>query len=101
MGKGIMEVGHVFTIEPPVCEGTSKAIEWKDNWTMTTRDGKRSVQFEHTLLIQPDGVEAFTARLPDSNKFWWESHHHQNHTNTEAAEVTPSEKYAVQQQKEL
>ena len=69
---GKMEVGHVFTIEPMICEGTSKHVEWADDWTATTKDGKRSAQFEHTLLITPDGVEALTGRLPTSNKFWWE-----------------------------
>ena len=62
----------MFTIEPMICEGTSKHVEWADDWTATTKDGKRSAQFEHTLLITPDGVEALTGRLPTSNKFWWE-----------------------------
>ena len=69
---GKMEVGHVFTIEPMICEGTSRHVEWNDDWTATTKDGKRSAQFEHTLLITKTGVEAFTGRLPTSNKFWWE-----------------------------
>ena len=69
---GKMEVGHVFTIEPMICEGTSKHVEWADAWTATTKDGKRSAQFENTLLITPDGVEQLTGRLPTSNKFWWE-----------------------------
>lgn len=69
---GKMEVGHVFTIEPMICEGTSRHVEWSDDWTATTKDGKRSAQFEHTLLITKTGVEAFTGRLPTSNKFWWE-----------------------------
>lgn len=38
----------------------------------TTKDGKRSAQFEHTLLITPDGVEALTARTANSVPFWWE-----------------------------
>ena len=69
---GTMEAGHVFTIEPMICEGTSQHVEWRDNWTATTRDGKRSVQFEHTLLITPTGVEALTGRLPTSKPFFWE-----------------------------
>ena len=39
---------------------------------MGRRDGKRSAQFEHTLLITETGVEAFTGRLPTSNPFFWE-----------------------------
>jgi len=69
---GKMEVGHVFTIEPMICEGTQKHVEWQDQWTATTRDGKRSAQFEHTLLVTPTGVEALTGRIDTSNKFWWE-----------------------------
>ena len=69
---GTMEVGHVFTIEPMICEGTSKHVMWGDDWTATTRDGGRSAQFEHTLLITPTGVEPFTARVPSSNRFFWE-----------------------------
>ena len=67
-----MEVGHCFTIEPKICEGTAAHLDWKDGWTATTKDGKRSAQFEHTLLITPDGVEEMTGRIATSNPFWWE-----------------------------
>jgi hypothetical protein len=30
--------------------GASSLIHWKDDWTATTRDGKRSAQFEETIL---------------------------------------------------
>ena len=69
---GRMEVGHCFTIEPMICEGTAAHLDWKDGWTATTKDGKRSAQFEHTLLITPDGVEEMTGRIATSNPFWWE-----------------------------
>merc|ERR1712216_1064969 len=46
---------------------------WKDGWTATTKDGRRSAQFEHTLLVTPTGVEAFTGRLPTSNPFFWDT----------------------------
>ena len=67
-----VQVGNVFTIEPMICEGTYKHVMWDDQWTATTRDGRRSAQFEHTLLVTPTGVEALTARLPTSNPFFWE-----------------------------
>jgi len=70
---GKMEVGNVFTIEPMICEGTFRHIMWNDAWTATTKDGRRSAQFEHTLLVTPTGVEPFTARLPTSNPFFWEA----------------------------
>eukprot|EP00746_Dinoflagellata_sp_MGD_P027086 gnl/MRDRNA2_/MRDRNA2_16386_c0_seq1.p1 gnl/MRDRNA2_/MRDRNA2_16386_c0~~gnl/MRDRNA2_/MRDRNA2_16386_c0_seq1.p1 ORF type:complete len:491 (+),score=93.76 gnl/MRDRNA2_/MRDRNA2_16386_c0_seq1:111-1475(+) len=88
---GRMKVGHVFTIEPMINEGSDKWLKWDDDWTVTTKDGKRSAQFEHTLLITADGVEELTKRLPSSNKFWWESstkevakqEEHKNHKRKE------------------
>jgi len=64
--------GMVFTIEPMINKGTWKDVTWKDNWTAVTKDGKRSAQFEHTLLVTKDGVEILTARTPNSVRFWWE-----------------------------
>lgn len=69
---GKMEVGHVFTIEPMICEGTFQHVMWNDGWTATTKDGRRTAQFEHTLLITPDGVEPLTGRLPTSSPYWWD-----------------------------
>jgi hypothetical protein len=40
--------------------------------TAVTEDGKRSAQFEHTLLITKDGCEVLTQRLPTSPPLWWE-----------------------------
>ncbi|CAK5270896.1 unnamed protein product, partial [Mycena citricolor] len=60
---GAMKAGMVFTIEPMINLGPSSAdIHWPDNWTATTVDGKRSAQFEETLLITETGVEVLTAR---------------------------------------
>lgn len=64
--KGIMKVGHVFTIEPMINEGTYQDTLWPDQWTAVTKDGKRSAQFEHQLIITEDGCEVLTARLPTS-----------------------------------
>ncbi|OBZ75541.1 Methionine aminopeptidase 1 [Grifola frondosa] len=36
-------------------------VHWPDSWTATTIDGKRSAQFEETLLITETGVEVMTA----------------------------------------
>ncbi|KAI7871144.1 peptidase M24, structural domain-containing protein [Spinellus fusiger] len=57
---GTMKAGHVFTIEPMICEGTWRDEIWPDNWTAVTKDGKRSAQFEHTLLVTEQGVEILT-----------------------------------------
>ena len=50
----------------------AKALTWPDEWTATTVDGGRSAQFEHTLLITPDGVEALTGKLETSPLQFWE-----------------------------
>jgi methionyl aminopeptidase len=63
---GVMAEGHVFTIEPMINAGTWKDKKWPDDWTAVTADGKKSAQFEHTLLITGDGVEVLTARVGDS-----------------------------------
>ena len=51
----------VFTIEPMVNAGNPNDTQWPDNWTVVTTDGKRSAQFEHTLLVTEDGMEILNA----------------------------------------
>jgi methionyl aminopeptidase len=63
---GIMRPGMVFTIEPMINAGTWKDTTWPDGWTSVTTDGKRSAQFEHTMLVTETGVEVLTARTPES-----------------------------------
>ncbi|KAJ8594327.1 methionine aminopeptidase [Rhizopogon salebrosus TDB-379] len=59
---GAMKPGMCFTIEPMINLGTNWDLQhWHDNWTATTVDGKRSAQFEETLLITETGVEVLTA----------------------------------------
>ncbi|CAJ0637108.1 2776_t:CDS:10 [Entrophospora sp. SA101] len=58
---GKMKPGHVFTIEPMINLGTFRDHHWNDKWTAVTEDGKRSAQFEHTLLVTETGVEILTA----------------------------------------
>jgi hypothetical protein len=43
-------------------EGVSAAKTWPDQWTAVTKDGKRSAQFEHTLVITETGCQILTAR---------------------------------------
>ncbi|EPQ58149.1 methionine aminopeptidase [Gloeophyllum trabeum ATCC 11539] len=62
---GTMKPGMCFTIEPMLNLGTNWDVyHWPDNWTATTVDGKRSAQFEETLLITETGVEVLTAGKP-------------------------------------
>jgi methionyl aminopeptidase len=61
----VLEPGMTFTIEPMINEGSYELGRiWPDGWTAPTRDGSRSAQFEHTLLVTPTGVEVCTL-LPD------------------------------------
>ncbi|CAA6673583.1 unnamed protein product [Spirodela intermedia] len=63
---GVMKAGQIFTIEPMINAGVWRDRLWPDGWTAVTADGKRSAQFEHTLLVTETGVEVLTARLPSS-----------------------------------
>ncbi|KAG1831796.1 methionine aminopeptidase [Suillus variegatus] len=63
---GTMKPGMCFTIEPMINLGSHwDTHHWPDNWTATTVDGKRSAQFEETLLITETGVEVLTAGSTD------------------------------------
>lgn len=56
----LIETGMVFTIEPMLTLGTIEWDMWEDNWTVVTKDRKRTAQFEHTLLVTDDGAEILT-----------------------------------------
>ncbi|ORX33733.1 peptidase M24, structural domain-containing protein [Kockovaella imperatae] len=65
---GKMEVGHVFTIEPMINLGTENLTHWKDDWTAVTLDGRRSAQFEETILITENGAEILTRYSKNKKK---------------------------------
>ena len=56
----IIEPGMTFTIEPMLNLGTHEWEMWDDDWTVVTKDRKRSAQFEHTILITDSGSEILT-----------------------------------------
>lgn len=56
----VIEPGMVFTIEPMLTLGTHEWVMWDDGWTVTTKDGSRTAQFEHTLLVTETGTEILT-----------------------------------------
>ncbi|MFM6984292.1 MAG: type I methionyl aminopeptidase [Chitinophagaceae bacterium] len=57
----VLRPGMTFTIEPMINAGKARCkVDRKDGWTARTIDGKLSAQFEHTLLITENGVEALT-----------------------------------------
>lgn len=54
----IMFPGMTFTIEPMVNEGRRNVyLDSSNNWTIYTSDGKRSAQYEYTLLMTYEGLE--------------------------------------------
>ncbi|WP_313460251.1 type I methionyl aminopeptidase [Stenotrophomonas sp.] len=62
-GAGLeLEEGMTFTIEPMINQGRAAIDHSDDGWTVTTRDGKLSAQFEHTVLVTADGVKVLTLR---------------------------------------
>lgn len=56
----VIEPGMVFTIEPMLTLGTIDWTMWADDWTVVTKDRKRTAQFEHTLLVTDRGAEILT-----------------------------------------
>ncbi len=61
-GKGMVLVpGMIITIEPMINAGKAAVeIDPYNNWTIYTRDGSDSAQWEHTILITEDGNEILT-----------------------------------------
>jgi methionyl aminopeptidase len=56
----VMHAGMTFTIEPMLTLGTIEWELWDDGWTVVTKDGQRSAQFEHTLVVTEIGAEILT-----------------------------------------
>ena len=66
-----MEPGMTFTIEPMITMGSWKARMWEDGWTAVTADGRRTAQFEHTLLVGDHGAEILTTPSdPTGHPYW-------------------------------
>jgi methionyl aminopeptidase len=59
----ILQPGMCFTIEPMINAGKRHTkLNAKDGWTVTTKDGRLSSQWEHTLAVTEEGCEIFTLR---------------------------------------
>jgi methionyl aminopeptidase len=56
----LIEPGMTFTVEPMLNLGSPDWSMWDDGWTVVTLDGRRSAQFEHTVLITEAGPEILT-----------------------------------------
>lgn len=58
----MLREGMVFTIEPMINQGRSAVWTEDDGWTVVTRDGQLSAQFEHTVAVTRNGVRVLTLR---------------------------------------
>jgi methionyl aminopeptidase len=62
-GTGLaLREGMVFTIEPMLNRGRRSVRTEDDGWTVVTRDGSLSAQFEHTVAVTSSGVSVLTLR---------------------------------------
>lgn len=69
-GKGqILQKGMTFTIEPMVNQGSRQIAHLDDDWTVVTKDGKLSAQWEHTILVTDQGYEILTLREEEAQEF--------------------------------
>lgn len=58
----ILREGMVFTIEPMLNQGRRAVETLEDGWTVVTRDGQLSAQFEHTVAVSDRGARVLTLR---------------------------------------
>ena len=62
-GTGIqLKEGMCFTIEPMINQGTKYCKTLNDGWTVETKDGRNSAQWEHTIAVTRTGSEILTKR---------------------------------------
>ena len=60
-GEGLkLEEGMCFTIEPMINLGSHHSKILGDGWTVVTKDGKLSAQWEHTVAVTSNGHEILT-----------------------------------------
>jgi methionyl aminopeptidase len=65
----ILKEGMTFTIEPMINQGKRHCKLLPDDWTVITKDRKLSAQWEHTLLVTPNGVDILTIREEEKEFF--------------------------------
>lgn len=67
-GEGLsLQAGMCFTVEPMVNAGKRFIKVLPDGWTVVTKDRSLSAQWEHTVLVTPDGYEILTLRAEERN----------------------------------
>jgi len=66
-GTGLeLQAGMTFTIEPMINTGRRHVRLLPDQWTVVTKDHSLSAQWEHTILVTPDGHEVLTRRSDEN-----------------------------------
>jgi len=66
----VLKEGMTFTIEPMLNAGKRHTkLNTRDGWTVTTKDGRLSAQWEHTIAVTADGCEIFTLRTDEKLPF--------------------------------
>ena len=58
----VLREGMTLAVEPIVNAGTKYCKTLNDRWTVITKDGKFSSQWEHTIVVLKDGIEILTDR---------------------------------------
>ena len=67
IGTGLeLREGMCFTIEPMINLGTKYTKALADGWTVETKDGRNSAQWEHTLVVTSSGYEVLTKRSEEN-----------------------------------
>ena len=54
--------GMTLAVEPILNAGSNACRTLKDRWTVVTKDGSLSAQWEHTIVVTSDGCEILTDR---------------------------------------
>ncbi|MDV5171737.1 type I methionyl aminopeptidase [Photobacterium rosenbergii] len=65
--RTVLKAGMCFTIEPMINAGKfGCTVDAQDDWTVYTGDGKKSAQYEHTIVVTETGCEVLTLRSDDT-----------------------------------
>ena len=57
----VLKAGMTIALEPITTLGSEDIVGDPDVWTLWTRDGSKSAQFEHTILVTETGAEILKA----------------------------------------
>ena len=66
-GTGLeLKAGMCFTIEPMINQGKKHTKLLSDGWTVETKDGRNSAQWEQTIAVTEQGFEVLTQRSEEN-----------------------------------